>query len=257
VCVVGQERLSFKFRAGDWVWQIKPINTRFQSRIVASTNCLNAKGNPVATSKSVNKSKKPKNRTAPPSRCSGNVQCRCRFQHRRHRRIRPRPGSIRAVLRNIQPDCGMAFVLVSHLDPDHASMLTEILQRTTTMPVVEAQDQVQVAPNCVYVLPPNREMAIFHGALQLSTPEMPRGQRMVIDSFLRSLAEDQGEKPSASFSPAPAPTVRWDCAPFRARAASRWCRNLPLPNTTACRSARFTRVTRPIPCRWKKCRSNC
>jgi two-component system CheB/CheR fusion protein len=49
-------------------------------------------------------------------------------------------------------------------------------------------------PNCVYVLPPNREMAIFHGALQLTTPEMPRGQRMVIDSFLRSLAEDQGEK---------------------------------------------------------------
>jgi two-component system CheB/CheR fusion protein len=96
--------------------------------------------------------------------------------------------------RNVPPDCGMAFVLVSHLDPDHASLLTEILQRTTKMPVVEAQDQIKVAPNCVYVLPPNREMAIFHGALQLSAPEMPRGQRMVIDSFLRSLAEDQGEK---------------------------------------------------------------
>jgi two-component system CheB/CheR fusion protein len=95
--------------------------------------------------------------------------------------------------RNIPPDSGMAFVLVSHLDPDHASMLTEILQRATTMPVVEAQDQVKVAPNCVYALPPNREMTIFHGALQLSAPEMPRGQRMVIDAFLRSLAEDQGE----------------------------------------------------------------
>jgi two-component system, chemotaxis family, CheB/CheR fusion protein len=96
--------------------------------------------------------------------------------------------------RNVPPDSGMAFVLVSHLDPDHASMLTEILQRATTMPVVEAQDQAKVAPNCVYALPPNREMAIFHGALQLSAPEMPRGQRMVIDAFLRSLAEDQGEK---------------------------------------------------------------
>ncbi|MFA7238684.1 MAG: chemotaxis protein CheB [Sulfuricellaceae bacterium] len=96
--------------------------------------------------------------------------------------------------RNIPPDSGMAFVLVSHLDPDHDSMLTEILQRATTMPVVEAQDQVKVAPNHVYALPPNREMAIFHGELQLSTPEMPRGQRMVIDAFLRSLAEDQGEK---------------------------------------------------------------
>ncbi|OIQ98975.1 chemotaxis protein methyltransferase cher2 [mine drainage metagenome] len=96
--------------------------------------------------------------------------------------------------RSIPPDSGMAFVLVSHLDPDHDSMLTEILQRTTTMPVVEARDHVKVERNCVYVLPPNREMAIFHGNLQLSTPEMPRGQRMVIDSFLRSLAEDQGEK---------------------------------------------------------------
>ena len=60
--------------------------------------------------------------------------------------------------------------------------------------MIEAQDQVKVAPNCVYVLPPNREMAIFHGTLQLSEPKVPRGQRMVIDSFLRSLAEDQGEK---------------------------------------------------------------
>ena len=88
----------------------------------------------------------------------------------------------------------MAFVLVSHLDPDHSSMLTEILQRITAMPVVEAQDQMAVEPNCVYVIPPNREMAIFHGALQLSVPEVPRGQRMPIDAFLRSLAEDQGEK---------------------------------------------------------------
>lgn len=95
--------------------------------------------------------------------------------------------------RNTPPDSGMAFVLVSHLDPDHASMLTEILQRATTMPVVEAKDQVKVAPNCVYAIPPNRDMAIFHGTLQLSPPEMPRGQRMVIDAFLRSLAEDQGE----------------------------------------------------------------
>ncbi|MDO8990417.1 MAG: chemotaxis protein CheB [Sideroxyarcus sp.] len=96
--------------------------------------------------------------------------------------------------RSVPPQSGMAFVLVSHLDPDHASLLTEILQRSTTMPVVEAVDQAKVEPNFVYVLPPNREMAIFHGALQLNEPGMPRGQRMVIDAFLRSLAEDQGEK---------------------------------------------------------------
>ncbi|MGZ8222754.1 MAG: chemotaxis protein CheB [Methylobacter sp.] len=96
--------------------------------------------------------------------------------------------------RNTPPDSGMAFVLISHLDPSHASILTEILQRTTTMPVVEAQDQMQVMPNRVYVIPPNRDMTIFHGALQLSIPAVPHGQRMPIDAFLRSLAEDQSEK---------------------------------------------------------------
>lgn len=96
--------------------------------------------------------------------------------------------------RHVATDCGMAFVLVPHLDPGHASILTEILQRTTAMPVVEAQDQMKVAPNGVYVIPPNRDMAIFHGVLQLSVPVQPRGQRMPIDAFLRSLADDQGER---------------------------------------------------------------
>jgi two-component system CheB/CheR fusion protein len=96
--------------------------------------------------------------------------------------------------RHVPADTGMAFVLVSHLDPSHASILTEILQRITAMQVVEAQDQVQVMPNRVYVIPPNRDMTIFHGALQLSIPEGPHGQRMPIDAFLRSLAEDQAEK---------------------------------------------------------------
>ncbi len=96
--------------------------------------------------------------------------------------------------RNIPANSGMGFVLISHLDPSHASILTEILQRITTMPVVEAQDQMQVRPNCVYVIPPNRDMSIFHGALQLSIPTVQRGQRMPIDAFLRSLAEDQSEK---------------------------------------------------------------
>ncbi len=96
--------------------------------------------------------------------------------------------------RKVPPDSGMAFVLVSHLDPSHASILTEILQRTTTMPVVEAQDQMKVEPNSVYVIPPNRDMEIFHGALQLNVPNQPRGQRMPIDAFLRSLADDQSER---------------------------------------------------------------
>jgi two-component system CheB/CheR fusion protein len=90
-------------------------------------------------------------------------------------------------------DTGMAFVLVPHLDPHHDSLLAEILQRSTAMPVVEASDQLAVAANHVYIIPPNREMAILRGQLQLSEPEQARGQRLPIDVFLRSLAEDQGE----------------------------------------------------------------
>lgn len=96
--------------------------------------------------------------------------------------------------RHVAPDSGMAYVLVSHLDPDHVSILTEILQRTTKMTVSEAEDQMVIEPNNVYVIPPNRDMTIFNGTLQLSLPDQPRGQRMPIDAFLRTLAEDQGEK---------------------------------------------------------------
>ncbi len=98
-----------------------------------------------------------------------------------------------AFFRNLPTDTGMGFVLVSHLDPSHTSILTEILQRTTTMPVAEAADQMMVEANRVYVIPPNRDMTLFQGRLQLSLPERPRGQRMPIDAFLRSLAEDRGE----------------------------------------------------------------
>ena len=98
-----------------------------------------------------------------------------------------------AFFRACPVDTGMAFVLVSHLDPDHQSLLTEILQRCTEMPVAEAIDQIRVESDHVYVIPPNREIAILDGALQLSLPNHVRGQRMPIDSFLRSLADDQAE----------------------------------------------------------------
>ncbi|QFY42247.1 SAM-dependent methyltransferase [Candidatus Methylospira mobilis] len=88
-------------------------------------------------------------------------------------------------------DTGMAFVLVSHLDPDRDSLLADILQRSTIMPVAEALDQMPVEPNRVYVIPPNREMVIAQGRLQLSVPLEPRGQRMAVDKFLGSLAEDR------------------------------------------------------------------
>ena len=96
--------------------------------------------------------------------------------------------------RNTPEDSGMAFVLVSHLDPGHISILAELLQKCSKMQVIQVQDGMKVQPNSVYVIPPNRDMAILHGTLQLIEPNVPRGLRLPIDYFLRSLAEDQGER---------------------------------------------------------------
>jgi two-component system CheB/CheR fusion protein len=89
---------------------------------------------------------------------------------------------------------GMAFVLVQHLAPDHESILADIVQRYTHLPVFEVEDGMVVQPNCAYIIPPGRDMAALHGALHLLEPRQPRGQRMPIDFFFRSLAEDQHER---------------------------------------------------------------
>ncbi|MDZ4143721.1 MAG: chemotaxis protein CheB [Burkholderiales bacterium] len=89
------------------------------------------------------------------------------------------------------PGSGMAFVVVQHLAPDHKSILTELIARYTSMKVVEAENGMRVEPNCTYVIPPNHDLAFLNGALQLLEPGAPRGQRLPIDFFFRSLAEDQ------------------------------------------------------------------
>lgn len=91
-------------------------------------------------------------------------------------------------------DPGMAFVLVQHLAPDHKSILTELVRRYTRMQVFEVEDGMQVHPNCAYIIPPNSDMALLNGALQLLEPASPRGQRLPIDFFFRSLAQDQRER---------------------------------------------------------------
>ncbi len=90
-------------------------------------------------------------------------------------------------------DPGMAFVLVQHLDPDHKSILTELIRRFTRMEVFQVEDGMVVQPNCAYIIPPNCDMAFLHGTLQLLEPSSPPGKRQTIDYFFRSLAQDQHE----------------------------------------------------------------
>jgi len=86
---------------------------------------------------------------------------------------------------------GIALVLVQHLSPAHKSALTELIKRYTRMSVQEVEDGMEVRPNCVYIIPPNRDMAIISGQLQLLELSQERGVRLTVDYFFRSLAADQ------------------------------------------------------------------
>jgi len=92
---------------------------------------------------------------------------------------------------HMPPDSGSGFVLVQHLDPTHKSSMVELLNRYTSMDVIQMEDGMKVEPNHVYVIPPNKDMAILNGVLQLLEPSEPHGLRTPINFFLKSLAEDQ------------------------------------------------------------------
>jgi two-component system CheB/CheR fusion protein len=96
-------------------------------------------------------------------------------------------------LKNVPVGSGMAFVIVQHLDPTRKGVMSELLQRATSLKVVQVKDRTLVRPDCVYVIPPNKDMSLLHGVLHLLAPLAPRGLRLPIDFFLRSLAQDQEE----------------------------------------------------------------
>src|SRR5512139_3086841 len=78
-------------------------------------------------------------------------------------------------------DTGLAFIVVQHLDPKHESLLPEIISRMTPMPVIQAEDGIQVQANRVYIIPPGANMAFSQGALRLVPRPELRGPYMTID----------------------------------------------------------------------------
>ncbi len=98
-----------------------------------------------------------------------------------------------AFFRNLPTDTGMAFVLVQHLDPSHASSMVDLLKRHTRMPVVEATHSIRIRPNYVYMIPPNKGMTIAGRNLQLAEQVNHPGIAHSIDMFFRSLAEELKE----------------------------------------------------------------
>ena len=95
-------------------------------------------------------------------------------------------------LEALPADTGMAFVLVQHLDPNHRSLLVELLAKHTTMPVVEATDGMKLAPDRVFIIPPDATMTIQDGALVVARPAPPRAARHPVDTCFISLARDRG-----------------------------------------------------------------
>ncbi|PZO33959.1 MAG: histidine kinase, partial [Shackletoniella antarctica] len=96
------------------------------------------------------------------------------------------------LLGNLPADTGMAVVLVQHLDPNHDSMLSDILGRATPMSVETATDGVAVAPNQVYVIPPNTILTLEGGQLRLRPRDASQRLHKPIDTFFESLARDRG-----------------------------------------------------------------
>jgi two-component system CheB/CheR fusion protein len=92
---------------------------------------------------------------------------------------------------HLPADSGMAFVIILHLDPTHKGQVAEIISNYTAMPVFEARDGMDIEPNTVYVIPPNKDMGVLNRKLLLLNPAKPNGYRQPIDYFLQSLAEDQ------------------------------------------------------------------
>jgi two-component system CheB/CheR fusion protein len=101
--------------------------------------------------------------------------------------------AIEQFLEYVPENSGMAYIVVQHLDPTHKGMLPELLQRVSKMKVFQVKDRMVVRPNCVYVIPPNKTMSIRKGILHLFQPIQARGQRLPIDFFLQSLADDRKE----------------------------------------------------------------
>jgi two-component system, chemotaxis family, CheB/CheR fusion protein len=101
--------------------------------------------------------------------------------------------AIEAFFTNMAPNSGLGFIVVQHLSPDYKSLMKELLSKKTQMPVHRVEEGMLVEPDNVYLIPPKKNLTIFHGKLLLSEQDHTRGINLPIDVFLHSLAEDQGE----------------------------------------------------------------
>lgn len=96
----------------------------------------------------------------------------------------------------VNHELGLAYVVIVHVAPDHGSQLDEILANRTSMPVRQVEDTPRLAPDCVYVIAPDRELVIEGNAVHSRPFSEPRGRRAPIDMFFRSVAEARADAAS-------------------------------------------------------------
>jgi two-component system CheB/CheR fusion protein len=104
-------------------------------------------------------------------------------------------GGIQALLRlfeQMPADSGMAFVVVLHLSPKYESRADEVLQRVTSMPVMQVREPTHIEKNSVYLISPSNDLSMFDGYLRVTPAERPSGRPVAIDRFFRSLANAHG-----------------------------------------------------------------
>ncbi len=96
------------------------------------------------------------------------------------------------LLHNLPEKTGLAYVFVQHLDPEHPSILPELLARSTSIPIVHATDGGRVEVDHAYVIPSNTTMTVTDGHLRLIPRAKGRGPHLPVDTFLKSLADVHG-----------------------------------------------------------------
>jgi hypothetical protein len=90
---------------------------------------------------------------------------------------------------HVPPDSDFAFVVVQHLSPSHPSSLVELLQRCTPLRVQECVDGQRLNAGCVYVVPPNNNLALVDDSLHLEIQAVPRSPALPINTFFQTLAD--------------------------------------------------------------------
>lgn len=105
--------------------------------------------------------------------------------------------ALQAFFGSLPPSTGLAYVVVIHLAADHDSILADVVQRSTRMPVVKVDGGLKLAADTVYVIPPGRTLQTQNGRLRLGDIPDGRARHVVVDIFFRTLADSHGAHAAA------------------------------------------------------------